>query len=438
MQSPTYASDIDTMEHGSDIDAMEHRSDIDAMEHNRNIDGFDQDNDSMEIDGDQSVGGSEQGEGSPVSMHPCLSDTLEQGDPEDSRFRGTVPVTRRAGHLKTVMTHSQARDATCVLCWRKGDLLVNNDSAIKIRTHTHHTTFDLDNLSHPSGLCRTCKRNLDRLDSGNLGKRKDPRPEWRKKQLHSILIPDGTVASDICSVSGCPICCLARFNPIAKPGPKCIVNSPILDPECLLEADTQERVQPQQQYMSCRLCAAPYGPGLPHPHCPMRQEERRKGGKEKKKQEMKRRVDEEERKEEDRRMEEEHRRRIEEERRRIEEEELRRGMEENIEVTVREDASGKKEKYSDSVKVARARMNRTEATTRDRLRDMILQRSVKAQETILADMLVRTGAARNLKDSFKLELSRPQGGRPLEVTLHIVQCTSTAFLGPNKAHMDTT
>ena len=211
MPSPINLSDIEAMEPKSDIDAMKPKSDIDAMEPKSEIDAMERSyDDAMEI---ESVGIYEEGQGSPVSLHPEQCDTLEP-----PTVRGIVPVTRRAGHLKSAMTHCQARDATCVLCWRKSDLLVNNDTAVKIIANTHHNLFDINDLSHPSGICNTCIRNLNRLASNSLGKRKDPCTDWRKKNLQSILIPDGTVTTNVCSKSGCPICTLARFNPVSKPG----------------------------------------------------------------------------------------------------------------------------------------------------------------------------------------------------------------------------
>ena len=66
------------------------------------------------------------------------------------------------------------------------------------------------------------------------------------------------------------------------------------------------------------------------------------------------------------------------------------------------------------------RMTKSSVSRKNIIRDMILQQTVKAQEQILCEMLVRMGADNDMKDCFKLELTRPQGGRDLEVKLHYI------------------
>ena len=331
------------------------------------------------------------GDGSPGSQGEVIQqaeDTVEQGEVEP-KDRSTLPVTRRPGHLKRSMTHSEARGATCILCWEKSDLIVSAKLAAVIKEFSHHSVYDLDNLSHPSGICNACKRYLYMVKAGSVGRRTDPRIKWKKKVLSTIVIPDTAAPTEECVLSGCPICSLARFNPVGKTGPKCVVNHPVMDPVTLvMEAEVQPTVEQHsgmvKQEMSCRTCATPIGPGLPHPHCPQNQSARRKAGKVKQKKEAR-----------ERRQEQEavivH-----------EEEALRRGVENSAE--------------------GRYRMKQDAVRRRDIIRDRLLQESIKTQEQIMCDMLLRTGAAKGVQESFRLELTRPQGGRPLEVHYNYSYC----------------
>ena len=301
-----------------------------------------------------------------------VQDNMDQSEVEP-RDRSVLPVTRRPGHPKSAMTHSEARGATCTLCWEKSDMIVSDSLAATIREFSHHAAYDLDNLSHPSGICKSCKRMLYMVKAGSLGRRPDPRLKWKKKILSTIVIPDSTASNQECVLSGCPICSLARFNPVGKTGPKYVVNHPVMDPVSLvMEAEVQPTVEQHsgavKQEMSCLTCAAPTGPGRPHPNCYQNQAARRKAGKEKRQKEAR-----------DRRQREE--------------------------VVFHEE---------EAVKTGN-RLKQDAVRRRDILRDRLLQESIKAQEQLLCDMLLRTGQAREGQESFKLELTRPLGGRPLEV-----------------------
>ena len=325
---------------------------------------------------------------SPMNMSPVRDDShiscdesprppeteaaLASRDPRDT-VRCGVPVTRRAGRLKSAMTHSQARDATCVLCWRKSDRILSENIAVNIREFTHNNELDLDNPSHPGGICNSCRTYLSMVKSDKLGKRKDPRKEWRENTLSTIVIPDTTVTTDVCALVGCPICRLARFNPVGKNGKKSIVHNPVMDPiAVVLDAEIQPIVEPEMQGVRCLTCAAPTGPGLPHPDCPGN-----KGGRNKVKKERK------------------------EARRKKVEKEVERRSEENNNIVIERGNN--------------ARFRRSTVARKNILRDLLLQQTVKAQQQIMCDMLSRMGADQNLKDCFKLELTRPQGGEPLQV-----------------------
>ena len=84
---------------------------------------------------------------------------------------------------------------------------------------------------------------------------------------------------------------------------------------------------------------------------------------------------------------------------------------------------GEMEVQEVEVKVQEKRLEKGAVRRRDIVRDLLLKQSAKSQEQILCDMLVRTGAAKEVQDSFKLELSRPQGGRHLEVQRTAVYCS---------------
>ena len=182
---------------------------------------------------------------------------------------------------------------------------------------------------------------------------------------------------DECVVSGCPICNLARFNPIGKNGPKFIVNHPVMDP-IDLEAAIQPKVEPVRQETSCRTCCAPVGPSLPHPDCPQNQAARRGADKEKRKAA-----------------------------RRLRQEEAAAAVEQPGEQFAQE-VEEKADRQTE-------RLQKGSVRRRDIVRDLLLKQSGKAQEQILSEMLLKIGANKETKDSVKIELTRPQGGRHLEV-----------------------
>ena len=306
--------------------------------------------------------------------------------------RSRLPVTRRPGHPDNIMTHSEARESTCVLCWEKSDLVITDSLGEDIRQYTHHNLFDAQNLSHPSGICNTCSRYLRMVKSGSLGTRTDPRLKWRKRNLSTINVKNNTVSSTECLVSGCPICSLARFNPIGKTGPKSIVNRPVMDP-IEMDASIQPKVEPVRQETSCRTCSAPTGPGLPHPDCPQNQAARNRAAKERKKEEA---------------------------RRRRQEKETANLAFKQQEVEQEVEQEAKEQEVEQEAKEQGRRLEKGAVRKRERVCDLLLQQSAKAQEQILCDMLVRMGATKEVRDCFKLELCRPLGGRHLEV---LIQCT---------------
>ena len=160
---------------------------------------------------------------------------------------------------------------------------------------------------------------------------------------------------------------------MGKTGPKAVVEDPIMDP-IVMDAEIQHVVEHVAQATRCFTCTAPLGPGMPHPNCPENQEARKKVKKERQK--------------------EARRKKVEKEAERI--------------ILVSNDNDMKEAR-----KVPKMKPN--VVTRKNIVRDMVLQQSVKAQEQIMSDVLQKIGADKGLKGAFKLELSRTQGGRDLEV-----------------------
>jgi hypothetical protein len=225
------------------------------------------------------------------------------------------------------------------------------------------------------------------LKSNKLGRRPDPNIQWGQKNLSAIVIPDSTVPSVVCVLSGCPICSLARFNPVGKHGPKAIVEHPIMDPVALvMDAEIQPVVEPVAPATRCLTCIAPIGPGLPHPHCSESKEGRRKVKKERQKEARRRKVV----KEVERRL-----------------------LDNN--------------NYNAEEEKRNSRMLKGAVARKNIIRDMLLEQSIKAQEQIMSEVLTKMGADKGLKDLFKLKLTRSQGGRDLEV--HYTSTSTSASTG---------
>ena len=173
-----------------------------------------------------------------------------------SRSRSRMEETgRTAGHAHSQLSHEQNRKNTCALCWRKRGRPGSKSLTFRkvtpllaqvIRDHTHHTTFDRDCITHPSGLCMTDFKGLMAVrkaeEEGQRLRGKDPRVAWRLRDLTDLTFPEAEVGGEDCA---CPMCHLGQYNPVGKVGTREVKEKPVMNPEGgELEAENQPRVIP--------------------------------------------------------------------------------------------------------------------------------------------------------------------------------------------------
>ena len=159
-------------------------------------------------------------------------------------------------------THQKCREQTCCCC---GAFAKNGPISKKLQGRVKKWAkpeWDPDILSHPVGLCESCRVGLqecERVNSNIPPNRQGQKIKWDSFKLQDISLPSRGQPTEKCM---CDICTARRFR-VGDPGCKpCNLKNKMVSPNCKIDELSEVTSSLQSR---CSKCLQITGKGISHP-----------------------------------------------------------------------------------------------------------------------------------------------------------------------------